>query len=395
MAQEGTPEETDTIVVTGVRESPERTGEQEGVNAGPGVDRRRRHRQAARQQRGRGAATRHGRAGLEPRRRRGRRHHDSRPPGHRNHLERSQRIHSNGRQLELRDIPANLVGQIDVFKTRAADQIETGLAGQIDVRTRRPFDFDGFALSVSARGNYQEQRESFDPNASVLISNQWDSGDSRFGAMLNVNYASTRWRDQSVTAGAMVPFATSTNPPLGYGAAADNCTIPPNNPNWIPIERFFPDDCRGTPLGGPLQLIWQPGLDRGLSQEPGATLNIAGVDYEYLLARDALFAVDAKGNRERPPRPSRCSSLPMTRRNTPSRPSTRVTGKTFSTTCTSPLPIGGVASARSRFDHHDVPGHQHHQDAHRGLPVRLQQRRLPRAEHRQLCLCAERQVGDR
>ena len=47
-------------------------------------------------------------------------------------------------------------------------------------------------------------------------------------------------------------------------------------------------------------MIWQPGLDRGLSQEPGATLNIAGVDYEYLLARDAMFAVDAKGNRERP-----------------------------------------------------------------------------------------------
>jgi iron complex outermembrane recepter protein len=208
---------------------------------------------------------------------------------------------SNGRQLQLQDIPANLVGQIDVFKTRAADQIETGLAGQIDVRTRRPFDFDGFTLSVSARGNYQEQRESFDPNASVLISNQWNSGDSRFGAMLNVNYASTRWRDQSVTAGAMVPFGTATNPPLGYGAAADNCpNTPPDNPNWIPIERFFPDDCRGTPLGGPLQLIWQPGLDRGLSQEAGATLNIAGVDYEYLLARDAMFAVDAKGNRERP-----------------------------------------------------------------------------------------------
>ena len=169
------------------------------------------------------------------------------------------------------------------------------------MRTRRPFDFDGFTLSVSARGNYQEQRESFDPNASVLISNQWDSGDSRFGAMLNVNYASTRWRDQSVTAGAMVPFGTATNPPLGYGAAADNCpNTPPDNPNWIPLERFFPDDCRGTPLGGPLDLIWQPGLDRGLSQEPGATLNIAGVDYEYLLARDAMFAVDAKGNRERP-----------------------------------------------------------------------------------------------
>ena len=139
---------------------------------------------------------------------------------------------ANGRQLALQDIPANLVSQIDVFKTRAADQIETGLAGQIDVRTRRPFDFDGMAFSVSARGVYQEQRESFDPNASVLISNTWDSGESRFGALLNVNYASTRWRDQSVTAGAMVPFANVANPPQGWGDAADNCAnTPPNNPN--------------------------------------------------------------------------------------------------------------------------------------------------------------------
>ena len=212
---------------------------------------------------------------------------------------------SNGRQLQLQDIPANLVGQIDVFKTRAADQIETGLAGQIDVRTRRPFDLPGLAFSVSARGIYQEQRESFDPNASVLISNTWDSGDRRFGALLNLNYASTRWRDQSVTAGAMVPFATATSPPLGYGAALDACpNTPPDNPNWIPIERIFNTDCRGTPVnlapGAPLPLMWQAGLDRGLPQTPGSTLNIAGADYEYLLARDALFASDLKANRERP-----------------------------------------------------------------------------------------------
>jgi len=212
---------------------------------------------------------------------------------------------SNGRQLQLQDIPANLVGQIDVFKTRAADQIETGLAGQIDVRTRRPFDLPGLAFSVSARGIYQEQRDSFDPNASVLISNTWDSGESRFGALLNVNYASTRWRDQSVTAGAMVPFGTATNPPLGYGAALDACpNTPPDNPNWIPLERIFNTDCRGTPAGllpgEPLPLMWQAGLDRGLPQTPGSTLNIAGADYEYYLARDALFASDLKANRERP-----------------------------------------------------------------------------------------------
>ena len=50
---------------------------------------------------------------------------------------------ASGRQFALQDIPANLVRRIDVYKTRAADQLETGIAGQVDVFTRRPFDFNG------------------------------------------------------------------------------------------------------------------------------------------------------------------------------------------------------------------------------------------------------------
>jgi TonB-dependent receptor len=51
-----------------------------------------------------------------------------------------------GQFFGLQDISANLVKRVDIYKTRAADQIETGLAGQVDVVTRRPFDFDGFAI---------------------------------------------------------------------------------------------------------------------------------------------------------------------------------------------------------------------------------------------------------
>src|SRR5688500_12815986 len=69
---------------------------------------------------------------------------------------------ANSRQLALQDIPANLVSRIDVYKTRAADQLETGLAGQIDVATRRPFDLPGFEMSLNARAEQQEQRDQID-----------------------------------------------------------------------------------------------------------------------------------------------------------------------------------------------------------------------------------------
>jgi TonB-dependent receptor len=204
---------------------------------------------------------------------------------------------ASGRALALQDIPANLVGQIDVYKTRAAQQLETGLAGQIDVRTRRPFDLPGFEFSVNARAIQQEQRDTIDPNVSLLLSNQWDVGAGRFGALFNVSYAKTRYRTQNVTSGAQVPFLTAApGGALGAGAALDTCpNTPPDNPNWIPLERIFNTDCRA-----PGQLLWQAGLDRGLPQTPGSTLTINGVAYPYLLARDALIASDFQGDRERP-----------------------------------------------------------------------------------------------
>jgi len=184
-----------------------------------------------------------------------------------------------GRSVQLQDIPANLISRIDVFKTRSSDQIETGLAGQIDVRTRRPFDLPGMQLSFSARAVDQEQRDSLDPNASFLAANTWDSDDGKFGALINVSFGRTRYRDQSVTAGALVPFVTADGPlPAGF----------------TPLQRVF----NGDPP------IWQAGLDRGLPSEPGSVLDFdtspAVANFPYLLARDALFASDFEADRRRP-----------------------------------------------------------------------------------------------
>jgi iron complex outermembrane recepter protein len=183
-----------------------------------------------------------------------------------------------GRSLALQDIPANLIGQVDVFKTRASEQIETGLAGQIDVRTRRPFDLDGFQMSFNARAIEQEQRDSIDPNMSFLVSNTWGD-DSRWGALFNVSYSRSRFRDQSITAGAAVPFVTATGP------------LPPG---FTPLQRVF----NGNPP------IWIAGTDRGLPTEPGSVLDFdtgpGTANFPYLLARDALFASDFESERKRP-----------------------------------------------------------------------------------------------
>lgn len=181
---------------------------------------------------------------------------------------------SSGTSFALQDIPANLVKRIDVFKTRSAGQIETGLAGQIDVQTRRPFDFDGFAISGVARGIYDETSDEVNPIASALISDRWETGAGEFGALVNVSYARTKYREMSVTAGAAVPFVTE-NPPEGIG--------------YTPLQR--------VPLDSK---VWQGGLEAGLPYAAGSTFQINGIDTPYYLSRDAVFASDVHGKRERP-----------------------------------------------------------------------------------------------
>ena len=182
---------------------------------------------------------------------------------------------ASGRSVALADIPASLLASTEIYKTRSADLIETGIAGQIDIHTHRPFDFDGSKVVVAARTIYQEQAGKADPNLSALFSNTWNVGGGRFGALANLSYAETNYRDQSVTAGAMVPFFTDDAPD-----------------GFVPYQRI-PTVIDGAD-------VWQPGLVAGLPFTAGSTVPVRGEQYEYLLSRDAMFASDLTGKRERP-----------------------------------------------------------------------------------------------
>ncbi|BET65598.1 TonB-dependent receptor [Opitutales bacterium ASA1] len=184
-----------------------------------------------------------------------------------------------GRQVALQDIPAALLNRVDVYKTRSSDLIESGIAGVIDVRTQRPFDFADRRVVLAARGIYQEQADTFGPNVSALISDRWElENGGEFGALFSLSYARTEYRDQSVTAGAQVPFMTDQ--PLA---------------GWVPYQRIFPDIDPNTGLP-----FWQAGLDDGLPTAPGSTLSMFGQQVPYLLSRDAIFASDFMGDRKRP-----------------------------------------------------------------------------------------------
>lgn len=188
----------------------------------------------------------------------------------------------------LQDVSANLVKRVDVFKTRAADQIETGLAGQVDVVTRRPFDFKGFAVSALVRGIYDQEADKINPNAALLLSDRWETGIGDVGLLVNGSYTRSKFRTMSTTAGAFVPFATLT-PPAGTGLTG--------------FQRIFPaqtDPKTGAFLSGPGVGDWKVGPETGLPTAPGSTLPVNGIATPYWLSRDAVFSSDLYGKRERP-----------------------------------------------------------------------------------------------
>lgn len=185
---------------------------------------------------------------------------------------------SSGLYYSVQDMPATLVRRLDVYKTRESNQIETGIAGQIDVSSYRPFDFEGFKFTGQVQGTLEEKRGAVDPNVGFLISDRWKTSIGDIGVLANVSWSVVRFRDESSTPGALVPFMTE-NPPTG----------------WTPLERIFNGDARASE-----SLIWTPGLVSGLSEKAGATLSINGKATPYYLARDAVFQSDFTGKRTRP-----------------------------------------------------------------------------------------------
>jgi iron complex outermembrane receptor protein len=96
---------------------------------------------------------------------------------------------SGGRGLSWSDITPELMQAVDVYKASTADLIEGGTGGQIDLRTKRPFDLSGdLNLSLSANVNYGDLIDEASPGGSMLVADTWDVGDGRFGILADLAY---------------------------------------------------------------------------------------------------------------------------------------------------------------------------------------------------------------
>lgn len=96
-----------------------------------------------------------------------------------------QIFNAGGREFSFQDLPATAVSGLDVYKSTDASMVTGGIAGTVDIRTFRPFDFDGFKLSTTFTETNQKYGSHTDPNGSFLISDRWKTDAGEFGALLS------------------------------------------------------------------------------------------------------------------------------------------------------------------------------------------------------------------
>lgn len=96
---------------------------------------------------------------------------------------------NNGRALSFADVPSELLGGVDVFKSPSADRIEGGIAGVVNLRTRLPFDKKGFVLAGSLELNYSDFVKKASPTGALVVSNTWDTGIGEIGLLGSVSYS--------------------------------------------------------------------------------------------------------------------------------------------------------------------------------------------------------------
>jgi iron complex outermembrane recepter protein len=140
------------------------------------------------------------------------------------------------RNFDFNTFASELFNSITVRKSASASTDEGSLGATVDLRTARPFDYQGFTLVTSITGAYNDLSEEVDPRAAFLVSNTFL--DDKVGALLSVAYTKRGLVDEGSStvrwarASGVVPSGTYVGPNL-YP------TTPGTSPFFVPrIPRY-------------------------------------------------------------------------------------------------------------------------------------------------------------
>ncbi|WP_369688865.1 TonB-dependent receptor [Sphingomonas azotifigens] len=165
-----------------------------------------------------------------------------------------------GQALNFADVPAELLGSVEVYKNVTAAMIEGGLAGTVNLNTRKPFDNKGFHVAFSGEANYGDFIKKWSPTGSFLISNTWDTAKGTFGLLGSVSYSRVRSRADGIQ---ITNFQTRDNTlvPFQNGGGQLVCRTPlPGSTDTTTLPGQRPD-AAGNNVNAPCGAASTPGAD--------------------------------------------------------------------------------------------------------------------------------------
>ena len=141
-----------------------------------------------------------------------------------------------GRGFDFNVFASDLFSQLIVRKTAQADVEEGSLGATVDLRTARPFDYDGFTLVASGQASYADMGDTTDPRVAGLIANTW--ADGKFGALLSVAYSERRALEEGSGSGRWARGTSNNgfNPASTYAPALSADTFHPRFPRYTLME---------------------------------------------------------------------------------------------------------------------------------------------------------------
>jgi TonB-dependent receptor len=128
-----------------------------------------------------------------------------------------------GRELSWGDVPPELMAGVDVYKNPSAELVEGGISGQIDLRTRLPFDAKGQHGAMSVSNNHAALGKKNSPAVSGLYSNRWNTDMGEIGVLVDLSYGKTTSRYDSIDQSVYYPRTD---------VVADQTVWVPSGANW-------------------------------------------------------------------------------------------------------------------------------------------------------------------
>ncbi|MCM8730616.1 TonB-dependent receptor [Hephaestia sp. GCM10023244] len=180
-----------------------------------------------------------------------------------------------GQALNFSDVPSELLGSVEVYKNVTAAMIEGGLAGTVNLNTRKPFDNRGFHVGFSGEANYGDFEKKWSPTGSLLVSDTWDTGIGTFGLLGHVSYSRLRSRADGIQ---VTNYQTRDNTAVPYqnGNGVLVCRNPlPGNSDTLglPPQQL---DAQGNVVNAPCGATQPAGADGFADFMPVAYAPIGG-----------------------------------------------------------------------------------------------------------------------